>query len=127
MTRLGKEGTMRALIIFGLSLLLSGCTTLERQESIRRESLEQVVVALPIGMTVDSISKVVQERGWKVLSDQATKDWPFPGTNRAVDRVFTILLPKHAGMPFSISVFGYAGAKDGRVVLHHVAVEANAL
>ena len=118
---------MRTLIAFVFVALLAGCTTTERQESIQRKSLKEVAAAFPVGMPANSISKAAEDRGWKLSSDQMTTDWSGPDKSVLVDRVFTVSLPKHAGVPFSFAVFGYVGSKGGSVVVQHVVVEANAL
>ena len=118
---------MRSLIFAFVVVSLCGCSTTERQASIQEKSLALVVAAYPIGTPVDSVRTITSEKKWTLQADQALQRWPMRSDGPAVDRIFSIMLPKRAGVPFSISVFAYVGTKDGRVVGHQVVVEPNAL
>jgi hypothetical protein len=118
---------MRALVVTIAVAALTGCTTTERQASIQKASLAEVVATFPVGMQADAVHAVSLAQRWEVRADQPQAHWPLSGDGPAVDRVFSIMLPKRAGVPFSIFVFAFVGAKDGKVVGHQVVVEANAL
>ena len=118
---------MRFLLSALVVMAPSGCTSTERQASIQEKSLALVAAAYPIGTSADSVRTITSERKWTLQADQALTHWPLRSDGPTVDRVFSIMLPKHVGIPFSISVFAYVGTKDGRVVGHHVVVEPNAL
>ncbi len=117
---------MRAFLL-AVIFALSGCSTTERQTSIQENSLAKLVAAFPLGMSAESVLAVSLDRGWEVRADQQLARWPLHPDGPTVDRVFTLMLPKRAGIPFSYSVFAYVGAKSGKVVGHRVAVDLNAL
>ena len=118
---------MRLLLLVFVVATLSGCATAERQASIQEKSLALVSAAYPVGISADSVRTITSERKWTLQADQLLSHWPRRLDGPVVDRVFSIILPKHAGVPFSISVFAYVGAKDGKVVGHQIVVEPNAL
>jgi len=101
---------------------------MERHASIQKESLEALIDATPVGITRDRARANLERLGWKITSDtRHTNNWPDSQQQAEIDSLITVGLPSRLGVPFRILVFGYVGFKDGRVVLHKVLVEANAL
>jgi len=115
------------LVSFALAVLV-GCNSIERHASVQRESLEALVDATPVGITHDLARANLERRGWKITSDtRYANNWPDVRQQAEIDSLITVGLPSHIGIPFRILVFGYVGLKDGKVVLHKVLVDANAL
>jgi hypothetical protein len=117
----------RLLFAFVAGFALAGCNSTGQISSIRERALEQLVAATPLGMRDDEARAAIVHKGWAITSDRTT-NWPSDFRHKPdIDKVYTISLPWHHGIPFSIEVYGYVGIKDSKVVNHAVVADFNAL